>query len=467
MNISLQKVIKAAIPAIMISTSAIADMTNNVAISDFSYIEEPTTPRNQAMGAAGTAMGGGGFSFYNPALISLLKIPYVSYEYGRNAGDFGRGMPEFAINFPSWFTGFSFQTQSTDFQRTDETGILTGATGSEQASMISLAGGFTKDNFSMGISVNGFQDRIAEYTSYGVSGSAGMIYNIIEGKLDAGISLIHGAGRSTGFLDTTTIWHKDFPLTGRAGVCWNDTIYKMAYTATMDVVYNRNFDIITVPVGAEIWILPALAIRVGKRFNHPTDVFSAGIGLAWDNLAFDVAFTPCKFVRDNDLKWSMGIRYSLKNLKKEKVLQNPKKEQISKMSPTVVVPVNQSSEVKPEVKTEVKPVIKIESIDSSATTDSISNKNKKDSTILHPDSTVTKTSDSTSKSVISDSVKTGTEKAIQKENLSDEVNNKAEKGEQNSKISVPEKEKVKSDEIEKTPQTPSGAGKDSTVNLND
>jgi hypothetical protein len=448
MNVCLQQLLKLAIPAVIVST---AGLTNG-AVSNFSYIEEPVSPRNLAMGTAGTAMDGGGFSFYNPALPSLLKIPYVSYEYGRNAGDFGRGIPEFMINFPTWFAGFSFQTQSTDFQRADETGILPGATGSEQASMASLAGGFTKENFSIGIAVNGFQHRIADYTSYGVSGSAGLIYNIIEGKLNAGLSLIHGAGRSTGFLDTVRIWHREFPLTGRAGVCWNDTIGNMPYTAAMDVVYNRNYDIITVPVGAELWILPSLAIRLGKRFNHPTDLFSAGVGLAWDNLAFDAAFTPCRFVSDMNLKWSMGIKYSLKNFKKEKVLIK---------TPAVTVPVKPVIETKQEVKTEK------ELSDSSVTADSILTEENKDSTILPPDSIIPSTLDSTVKGVISDSTKTGTEKAILNGNSSGEVNNKAEKGEQNSEIPSPEKGNAKSEDNEKILQAPSGGVKDSTGNLSD
>jgi hypothetical protein len=38
--------------------------------------------------------------------------------------------------------------------------------------------------------------------------------------------------------------------------------------------YNRNYEKLTVPLGAEMWILPAMALRIGTQINDPANPFS-------------------------------------------------------------------------------------------------------------------------------------------------------------------------------------------------
>jgi hypothetical protein len=70
-----------------------------------------------------------------------------------------------------------------------------------------------------------------------------------------------------------------------------------------------------VPAGIEAWILPLLSLRLGKRFNHPTDVLTAGMGLKWKNIKFDAAFVPCNLEGDKDIKWTMGFTYRLPDIR--------------------------------------------------------------------------------------------------------------------------------------------------------
>ncbi len=284
----------------------------------FEFLEDPINSRSIGMGTAGTALpNNGGFSFYNPALSAINKRSYLSFNYGRQYGDLGRANPEVAWVSEAWFLGVGFLTQSSGtFQLTDERGLIEGATQSDQSSMGVLSGGFKKEAYAFGLSINGIQNKIGEYTSYGVTGSVGAIFNLIPEKLYVGVSVFN-FGRNTTFLDTTRSLSDDhLPLTFRSGLSWSDKLkMKYPYTFAVDVVYSKNYERIIIPVGMEFWIHPAFAIRIGKRFNFEDDMFSLGTGLRFDNLGFDAAFTPTVTVSDVGMKWSMGISYYLASAK--------------------------------------------------------------------------------------------------------------------------------------------------------
>jgi hypothetical protein len=112
-------------------------------------------------------------------------------------------------------------------------------------------------------------------------------------------------------------------------VAWTDTLKDFPYTITMDVVYrnvydrDRSFkrniqDRFTVPFGVEVKLLPPLAIRMGKRFNHPTEAFNFGIGLNSESLLVDASFVIPKLVDDVELKWLTSITYKLETRRKNK-----------------------------------------------------------------------------------------------------------------------------------------------------
>lgn len=286
----------------------------------FEFLEDPINSRSIGMGTVGTALpNNGGFSFYNPALSAINKRPYLSFDYGRQYGDLGRANPEFALVSDAWFFGVAFLTQSSGtFQLADERGLIEGATQSDQSSVGVVSGGIKKNAYAFGLSINGIQNKIGEYSSYGVTGSVGAIFNLLPEKLYFGVSVFN-FGRNTSFLDSKRSLNDDhLPLTFRSGLSWSDKlIMKYPFTFAVDVVYSKNYEQIIIPVGLEFWIHPALAIRIGKRFYFEDDLFSLGTGLRFDNFGFDAAFTPTRTVSDVEMKWSMGISYYLASPKKK------------------------------------------------------------------------------------------------------------------------------------------------------
>ncbi|NLE02745.1 MAG: hypothetical protein GX640_23005 [Fibrobacter sp.] len=296
-------------------TSTFAD----VGEAYYGFLEEPVNSRLMGMGSVGTSIAGGGFSFYNPASASL-RTPSVSLDFGKLYEDLRRGAFEIGYGFDTWFIGAAIQSQSIDFQFSSEQGVIDGVTGTAQGVMGSLAVGLIRGDFSFGIALNGIQDRIVEEKSYGVTGSIGAMYAVIPENLQAGASVLHLAGRGTLHSDTTRNLQKlIFPTTIRAGLSYHDSLAeKMVYTASADFVYSFNYRRVMVPIGMELWVLPPLAIRLGARLNHPSDLFTMGIGVKLENLNYNAAFIPMRYDDEYSIKWTMGLTYELPQPKKRK-----------------------------------------------------------------------------------------------------------------------------------------------------
>ncbi|MDG5815021.1 hypothetical protein QA601_08030 [Chitinispirillales bacterium ANBcel5] len=274
--------------------------------SGFIFVEEPLNPRLTAMGGAGTAVGAGGFSYYNPAQPFFTGVPYVSVEFGQISGDLNKGGAETAIITSRWFAGLNFSTQTIDFQTATERGP--GEMDSQQGTLAALTLGTIRDDFALALALNGLQDRIGYSNTYhALSASAGIAYRVIPGRLNFGAAGFHAGRNRSSMNDSLGITRFV-----RAGVSYEERVREIPFTVAADVVYRDETAEFLFPVGVEVRPLPMLAIRAGKRIGHPTDVFSAGVGLDTDNLSFDVSFVTTKLVRDYGMKWSAGVSYYLR-----------------------------------------------------------------------------------------------------------------------------------------------------------
>ncbi len=316
----------------------------DAANTGFQLLEEPVNPRFIAMGTAGTALSGSGFSYYNPALPFLIKETYFTIEYGQYPqGDLQRGHFEVSIPVKNWFFCFSPRSESVnDIYRTYWEGKPPNldAPTSAQLTHIALDIGYSQwENFAFALSVNGIQDRIFDYYAYALSVSAGAVYIAIPEHLIFGFSVLH-LGTTTSFLDTTMNWSEgeSLPVNSRLGVSWTDMLKSISYTVSLDIVYRNVRDTenpytryiqnrFTVPVGLEIKPIDQLSIRMGKRINMPTEIIDFGAGLNLYPFAVDISFVIPKLMDDTEIKWLTSIscflrRKSTSNMtiKKEMVI---------------------------------------------------------------------------------------------------------------------------------------------------
>ena len=291
----------------------------------FFFAEEPVSPRTVAMGSAGAALAGGGFGCYNPASVALASRPFTSVEYGQQAGGLDKSLIETAWMFRSWFAGASLVFHTTDFQESNEQGL--GNMSSGQAYGATFCGGFIYNRFATGHAVMVLNERIGDYSMRAVTYSTGATYQIVPGNLTAGASMYHYLRFDTLPHRKATLpraWYSSalgLPRMVRAGCAWRDTLPGLiSYTVACDLAYRDIDERLMVPIGVEAWVLPNLALRLGKRFRHPGEIADFGIGLRWSSLAFDFDYSPTRPPAEGasaETKWLFGLTYSLGTKKQE------------------------------------------------------------------------------------------------------------------------------------------------------
>jgi hypothetical protein len=279
----------------------------------FLMLEEPISPRNAALGSAGTALGGYGFRYYNPVqpFFSPTASSYASAEFGQMPGDVNRGGIETAALFPEWFSAISFFSSSVDYRTSDERGL--GAAASSATTVGALSIGYIRGDAAAGVGLSMLEDRIwvgSDYSAFALS--LGLGYKLLDGRLNLGAAWMNALAWSRGFAGEESRWSDGrVPVFARAGAAWTDTLLSIPYTVTADLAYRDEDGTLTAPVGLEMKVLPSISLRVGKRIGWESEIMSIGIGFNIDRLSFDAAFTPTVFVDDYEMKWSMGFTYSM------------------------------------------------------------------------------------------------------------------------------------------------------------
>ncbi len=297
----------------------------------FSIAEEPTAPRSAAMGSAGTALAGSGFGCYNPASPAFAPLPFLSFEYGSQPGDLLKSLVETAWMFPSWFAGASLRVHTTDFIITNEQSDgPTGPISSNQVLQAAVTGGFIYGRLAAGNSLNFFQERIGDQTYHALTWCPGVLFQVIPNSLTVGASLLHYLRLDTTgsrWYKTPAAWYqtaRGLPRYARAGIAWSDTLrrWTLPFTAVCDLVYSDVYERFMVPLGAEVWVLPSLAVRAGVHINHPTEIAHFGVGLRWSSLEFDFDYGIAQLVSGAETKWLFGLTYSL-HMKKQETTPQP------------------------------------------------------------------------------------------------------------------------------------------------
>jgi hypothetical protein len=290
----------------------------------FQFLEDPVVPRLIAMGGAGAAFGGGGFSFVNPAQPLLAEEPYISIGYAPMPGDLDAPFFETAWFFPGFFAGVYASNHSISgiVPTTEQGPNYQVDPFSYSFSLVSLDVGYKRDRVALALTVNGMQERIETSTRYGVSVSVGALYRVIPGKLTAGLALFN-EGTATAFTCNVNEQGQREPLprSARLGIAYSDTLKTFPVNVACDVVYRDVGDKvqaaknivprITAPVGIEVWPTSYVAVRLGKRINFETEVINFGAGLRFQPLTFDMAFVVSQLERDVEVKPMFGLTYAI------------------------------------------------------------------------------------------------------------------------------------------------------------
>jgi hypothetical protein len=374
-------------------------------MSGFQFLDFLPSPRQAAMGYAGTALGGPGFGTYNPASPALDEHAHLNLGYAPLPSDVSLTFCEGAWSFLNMFAAASFTNQfisgiiPADFVN----GPNYNLPGSYNGAVLSLDFGYKGERLGLGLAINGMQERIVSYTSYGISVSAGLTYRLIPDRLTLGVAVLQ-LGSTSDALAGPQSFGQGYPLprSGRAGLVYSDKLFDMGFSVDGDVVYrdvglkvssiSQIANRVMVPFGAEIRPNDYISVRLGKRFNDETNIVTFGAGVKFAVLSFDMACAITSLVSDIEFDPYLALTYTLASPAKKPVSVR----QVPSVKPLVMPP----AEVRPA---QVAPTA-VPNTDSTSRPDSVAG-NSSPKTIsvppapAHSDSTVkiphTQVSDST------------------------------------------------------------------------
>ena len=307
------------------------DFISSDASTGFQLIEELPNPSIIGLGYAGTARWGSSFSGYNPSSIYFKPQPYLATEYGYYPqAQLHHYYLESQFPLYSLYAGLLLRSETVEgIYRTDWLGniIETGASSWQFTHLGTNIAFEIYNNLFGGVCLNFIQDRILDFAAYAVSGSFGLNYTLAVHKMQFGLAILN-IGMTTPMRETfkSTLWGRGerLPLTSRFGISWNIIVEGIPCSIASDIVYrdvrdntkpfsHRIKNRFTLPVGVEINPLYFLNFRMGKRFNHPTEIATVGFGLNKEPLNLDVSFVIPRLISNTELKIITSITYTFTN----------------------------------------------------------------------------------------------------------------------------------------------------------
>lgn len=339
-NVKKTSIIIALLVLLLWTVGYSSDTKNDAAMTGFHLVEEPVSPKSIAMGTVGAALSQSSFSFYNPANPFLGKGMYFTPEYGLyNKNDLNKLFFEVVLPGDEGFYGISLKsTTISQIYRVKDLGNLPDYNQSFNAQFLQGTVNIVKskwEDFAYGIAVSGIYDRIENYRAYALTFSGGAIYRLLNNRLNVGLSFMN-FGWSTSY-DRSSVGEDEekkksilgdgekLPAHIRMGASWTDTLKNgMEYTGATDVVYravrdrDAKFtkhikDRVYVPVGAELKVIPQIAVRLGKRFNFPTEIVNFGLGFDFDPLLLDISCVIPKIVDKGEFTFMSSFTYYIKS----------------------------------------------------------------------------------------------------------------------------------------------------------
>lgn len=267
--------------------------------------------RYAAMGDAGAALAEDAFAcFWNPARLSEMYGTH-SAGFQHNSWIAGTAIDEayYALRLGKHRFGFSSRLLSTDEIP------LRGETPSQEPIayfkaydlFAGLSYAFVPNRYlSAGLTYRRLYEKIYLDAAYGHSLQAGLNLNLI----DPDVSIAATADNIGSRIHYSGAYYYKQPTTFSLGSSWRlPWEYKTAMATLAAVAAKPIDDGWQVRLGSELVWRRMLALRLGYKAGHSTEVFTAGAGLKWKQYAFDYAFVPHRYELGTSHRFSLGLGF--------------------------------------------------------------------------------------------------------------------------------------------------------------
>jgi hypothetical protein len=266
--------------------------------SGFSFLKIGFGARNIAMGDLGVVTANDVTAlYYNPAMISDFTNPQIFITHNEWIQDvssemLGVSFSLFGVPFAFGFNtttipGFEVRTQPGPVESTFNVNYFFG----------SLSTGFqVVDNLSVGITTKFLYENLFSDEASGLGFDFGLYYNDLINGLNIGASV-----RNLGSMNKLRNESTKLPIDLRIGTSY---IFEVNEIESGIIVLGgiqkyTAAENLHIHLGSEILYKNFIAIRAGYITGYDSKGLTTGLGLVWNGVNLDYAFTPFQYGLDN------------------------------------------------------------------------------------------------------------------------------------------------------------------------
>ncbi len=279
---------------VILLTNSLSVFAQSAGNSGVSFLKNGFGARNIAMSDLGvvgvtdlTALN------YNPALLSKYQAPQIMLTYNQSIQDMTTQLV--GASFSIWGIPFAVGVNNTSINDI-EARTLPGepqALFSANYMFGSLSTGFEIfQNLSVGITTKYVYENLFSDEAGGWAFDFGLSYTDIIDGLDVGAS-IKNIGTLSELRNEATILPTDL----RVGLAYGLTVNSINSEVSLigGIQKYSETDDIHSHTGGEIFYDSIIAFRLGYVTGYESKGFTTGLGLYWEGLNFDYAFTPYSY----------------------------------------------------------------------------------------------------------------------------------------------------------------------------
>ncbi|MFH1196896.1 MAG: PorV/PorQ family protein [bacterium] len=269
-------------------------MAQSAGTSGLSFLKMGFGARNIAMGDLGvvTATDASALN-YNPALLgkftnSQIMITHNEWIQDVRSEQLGASFSLFNIPFA---VGINTTSISDIEVRTKPGEPLT--TFNAHYFYGSLSTGFeTVENLFFGMTIKYLYEGMYSDESTGIGYDFGLLYENVINGLNLGASI-----KNLGSMDVLRGEETKLPVDLRAAAAYNFTLESInsKIVALGGIQKYTSTDDLHIHTGAEILYNDLLALRLGYLTGYDSRGLTSGLGILWNSISFDYAFTPFSY----------------------------------------------------------------------------------------------------------------------------------------------------------------------------
>lgn len=288
----MKKIVLVIVVFLISSISIFAQSAGN---SGLSFLKNGFGARNIAMSDLGvvgvsdlTALN------YNPALLSKYEAPQIMLTHSESIQDMASHIV--GASFSLWNIPFAFGFNNTSISDIE---IRTNPSDNPKSYFSanylfgSLSTGFMiYENISLGVTAKYIYENLFSDEADGWAFDFGLSYvDIIDG-LDVGAS-IKNIGSLSELRNEATVLPTDL----RVGIAYGVAISSISSEVNLvgGIQKYSKTDNIHIHTGGEVFYDNIIAVRLGYMTGYESKGFTTGLGLYWEGLNFDYAFTPYSY----------------------------------------------------------------------------------------------------------------------------------------------------------------------------